>query len=205
MTTVAGSERTMDKYLARVRAALLGLPEGEIDDILRELRSHIVELAGANGGDVEAAIRSLGDPVDLSKSYRTENLLAQAECGGSPLAILQGLRHGSRSGIGRFLGTVLYVFGYANVLTLWAAAIEKLFAPSRTGLWYEPGSWWPFTLVTDGQPPPGAREVLGWWLIPAAAVLGWALRYLIDRIALRWIRRHRRSTARPPAPGEEQR
>src|ERR1035437_8643553 len=129
ITAALGSESRIDTYLARVRAALRGMPDREIDDILHELRSHIVELA--EGAGAEAALRSLGDPVHLAKTYRAENLMAQADCSGSPLAIRQGLRHASRNGIGRVLITVAYVFGYANVLTLWAAAIEKLFTPSR--------------------------------------------------------------------------
>lgn len=199
MTTAPGTESKIESYLARVRAALRGMPEREADDILRELRSHILELAGEDGADVEAGLQSLGDPVDLAKTYRTENLIAQAECSGSPLVILQGLRHASQSRSGRFLVTVLYFFGYANVLALWAAAIEKIFSPSRTGLWYTPGKIWSLTLVTDNNGPAGGRELLGWWLVPAFLVVGWILRLLIDRIAQWWIRRYRRSRISPAA------
>lgn len=192
MIAAAGSEPKIESYLAQVRTALRGLPEREIADILRELHSHIVELT-TEGADVEAALRSLGDPVDLAKTYRAENLMVQAECSGSPLVILQGLRHASRSRLGRLFVTALYFFGYANVLTLWAAAIEKLIAPARTGLWYTPGKMWSLNLVTNSSGPTGARELLGWWLVPIALVAGWALRYLIDWIAQWWIRRYRRS------------
>jgi uncharacterized membrane protein len=61
MTTIAGPEAKIEGYLAQVRAALRGLPASESDDILRELRSHIVDLS-RDGADVEAALRSLGDP-----------------------------------------------------------------------------------------------------------------------------------------------
>ena len=193
MTTKTSSESQIESYLAQVRTALRGIPEREIEDILRELRSHVIELKEEEGGDVDAALGSLGDPVDLARTYRAENQLMRAECSGSPLAILQGLRHASRNRWGRSLLTVLYVFGYANVLTLWAAAIDKLFAPSRTGLWHTPGKIWPLNWVTDGSAPAGAHEVLGWWLVPIALVVGWALRSLIDWIAQWWIRRYRRS------------
>lgn len=195
MTTLVSSESQIDSYLARVRTALRGLPERELEDILRELRSHVSELAETEGP--KEALRSLGDPVDLAKTYRTENQMARAECSGSPLVILQGLRHSSSSWWGRFLVTVVYVFFYANVVTLWAAPIEKLIAPSRTGFFYTPGSFWSLTLVTDGHAPAGSREVLGWWLIPATLVAGWVLRYLIDHVARWWIRRYRRSQAAP--------
>lgn len=192
MTTAAGVDPKIESYLARVRVALRGLPESEIEDILRELRSNTVELAGEEAAEVEAALRSLGDPIDLARTYRSENQMVRAECSGSPLVIMQGLRHASQSRLGRVAATALYAFGYINVLTLWAAAIHKLFAPSHTGLWYTPGWIWSLTLVTGGGQPEGARELLGWWLVPVALALGWGVRYMTDRIAQWWIRRYRR-------------
>jgi hypothetical protein len=47
--------------------------------------------------------------------------------------------------------------------------------------------------VTNGNPPAGARDLLGWWLIPAAVVGGWILRYFIDWVARGWLRRYRHS------------
>jgi hypothetical protein len=88
---------------------------------------------------METILRSLGDPVELAETYWTENRMIQAECAGSPLVIL-------------------YVFGYANVVTVWTAAIEKLFASSRIGLWYTPGSFWPLQLVTTVESPPARRS-----------------------------------------------
>lgn len=192
MMTATGIESTIESYLARVRAALRGMPEREIEDILRELRTHIADLSEPDGHGVDAAIRSLGHPVDIAKTYLAENLMVQAECSGSPLVILQGLRHASRSRRGRLLVTALYFFGYINVFTLWAAAIEKLLAPSRGGLWYVPGHWSSISLITSGSPPSGARELLGWWLVPIAVLVGWALKVVTDRIAQLWIGRYRR-------------
>ncbi len=183
----------IENYLARVRTALRGLPEREIDDILRELRSHADELAGPDGTNVDAALQSLGDPVDLAHTYRAENTMVQAECTGSALVILQGLRHATRTRAGRLLAGTLYALGYINVVSLWVAALDKLLAPSRTGLWYAPDNAWPLIWVTDGRSPAGAREVLGWWLVPAAIVAGFVLRYLVDQTARWWIRRYRRA------------
>lgn len=191
MTTTTDSESKLEGYLARVRAALSGLPDREIDDILRELRSHVDELAGEPGGDATVALESLGDPAELARTYRTENQMTRAQCSNSPLVMLQGLRHASASRWGQVFVTVLYLVGYMNVVTLWTAAFDKLFSPSRTGLWYTPSNVWSLALLTSGNPHTGSRELLGWWLIPAAIVAGWGLRYLIDRIAQWWIRRYR--------------
>jgi uncharacterized membrane protein len=167
MTTASHVESGTERYLSRVRVALRGLPDAEIADILRELRSHIVEIGEAGRLGEQAALASLGDPVDLAKTYRTDNLMTQAECVGSPLVILQGLRHASRSQWGRVAVSALYFFGYANVLSLWAAALDGLFTPSRSS----------------------------WWVVPAYLVLGWILQQAIDRTAQWWIRRYRRSNA----------
>src|SRR5215813_849600 len=192
MTTTVGLDPKVESYLAGVRAALRGMPKHEIDDILRELRSHVVDLTGKEGSGVKVALESLGDPVELAKTYRAESQMVRAECSGSPLIILQGLRHASRSRLGRVTATALYALGYINVLTLWAAAIDKLFAPTRAGLWYVPGEIWSLTLVTSGNPLAGARELLGWWLVPIAVLVGWAIRHVTDRIAQWWIGRYRR-------------
>jgi hypothetical protein len=188
-----GAEPSIERYLARVRVALRGLPEREIDDILRELRNHVEELAGGDGPGVEAALRSLGDPLDLAQTYRSENQMVRAECSGSPLVILQGLRHVGTWG--RVAVTALFVLGYLGMGTLWAGAIEKVLAPSRGGLWYTPGDFWSITLNVGGNPPAGARELLGWWVVPLTLLAGWGVKYGSDRMAQWSIGRYRRSKA----------
>ena len=195
MISSAGSESRLDSYFARVRVALRGLPEREIEDILRELRSHVDEVAGKEGSGVEAALQSLGDPLDLAQTYRSQNQMVRAECSGSPLVILQGLRHASGGTLGRVTLTALYVLGYFGMGTLWAGALEKLLAPSRGGLWYTPGDFSSITLLVGGDPPAGARELLGWWVVPIALLAGWGVKVVSDRAARWLIRRHRRSTA----------
>lgn len=190
---IVDSGRNLERYLAQVRAALRGLPEPEIDDILRELRSHIVE-STSDGTAVDVALRALGNPVDLAKTYQADNQMAQAECTCSPLVILQGLRHTSKSRLGCVVVTALYCFAYTFVVILLAAAVTKIFSPAHTGLFYAPGNLLSLQLIVDGSPPPGARELLGWWLVPTALASGLALRYPIDWVAQWWIRRYRRST-----------
>src|SRR5579862_248387 len=112
MNTQSGADPRIDKFLSKVRVALRGLTESEIDDILRELRSHIVDLAGDEAAGIDTALRSLGDPVDLAKTYKGETQMVHAECSGSPIVILAGLRHASRGFVGRVTSTALYFFGY---------------------------------------------------------------------------------------------
>jgi len=178
MIASTGAKPVIERYLGRVRVALRGLPEREVDDILRELRSHVDELVGKEGSGVEAALQSLGDPVDLAQTYRPDNEIVRARCSDSPLIILQGLRRASRGTLGRATATALYVFGYSTMVMLWVEALEKLLARSR-----------------GGNPPSGARELLGWWVVPIALLAGWGIKYASDRSARWWIGRHRRSQA----------
>ena len=196
MTKNDRMESKVEIYLDRVRAALRGLPARQIDDIMRELRAHASELAEGKG--IEVALASLGDPVDLAKAYLAESRIVQAECSSSTLLIFLGLRHAGRTRAGRFVASVLYVFGYVNVVALWLAAADKLLFPSRTGLWYSPGRWNSLALVTNGNAPPGAHQLLGWWLIPVAILAGWILRYLTDSVARWWLRRYRQSEGGSP-------
>ena len=191
MIASIGTDPRIERYLARVRVALRGLPEREIDEILRELRNHVEELAGGEGPGVQAALRSLGDPLNLAQTYRSGNQMVRAECSGSPLVILQGLRHVGTWG--RITATALFVLGYLGMGTLWAGAIEKVLAPSRGGLWHTPGDFWSVTLAVGGNPPAGAHELLGWWVVPIALLAGWGVKYLSDRLAQWWIGRYRRS------------
>jgi len=195
MTASTGTAPKIDRYLARVRVALRGLPEREIEDILRELRSHVVDMSGAEESGVEAALQSLGDPLELARTYRSENEMVRAQCSGSPLVILPGLRLASGGTVGRVTASALYVFGYFVMGTLWAGALEKVLAPSRGGLWYTPGDFWSMTLLVGGDPPAGARELLGWWVVPLALLAGWGVKYVSDRLARWWIGRYRRSYA----------
>ena len=159
MTKNDSVESMVESYLERVGTALHGLPERQIDDILRELRAHAIELAEGRGIDV--AFASLGDPVELAKAYQAESQIIRGECSSSTLRILLGLRHAGRTRAGRFLATVLYAIGYVNVVTLWLVAADKLMFPSRTGLWYVPGNWTSLALRSSGSPPPGAHDLLG--------------------------------------------
>src|SRR5467141_2255756 len=66
-----GSPMTADdEYLGQVSRAMMGMAGPVRDDILRELRGHIVESSAANGGNVHASLEALGSPRDVGRHYR---------------------------------------------------------------------------------------------------------------------------------------
>ena len=54
-----GAATKIESYLPQVRAALRGLPEREIEHILRELRSHALDLGGEDERQVDKALSNL--------------------------------------------------------------------------------------------------------------------------------------------------
>lgn len=185
-----GTDPTAERYLTRVRAALRGLPAPQVEDIVLELRGHISERSEA-GGDLQETLRALGDPLGLARQFRAEHAATRAECSRSPLAIMQSLLLLRRGRLARWAALVLAGWGFAWSFLLAAAAVEKIFSPRDVGLWARPGgAWWP-RLLLDGPGPAGTRELLGWWFVPVAAVMGAALFFLTRTGALWWIRRSR--------------
>jgi hypothetical protein len=187
--TRAGSESDVERYLDRVRAALHGMREADIGEIVLELRGHIAERLGA-GDDAAVVLRSLGNPAALAREYRTDRVTQHAECTASPIAILHSLlllRRGSLTG---WLVLALAAFGYAWALALGAASIEKILSPHDVGLWYGPPLSMP-RLMIDGPGPAGTRELLGWWFVPLGLAAGAVLFFLTRQLGLWRIRRFR--------------
>lgn len=190
--TRAGPDSDVERYLDRVRAALHGMPEAEMDEIVLELRGHIAERLGA-GDDAGAVFRSLGDPTALAREYRTDRVTKHAECTASPIAVLHSLLLLRRGSFAGWLVLALAAFGYAWALALGAASIEKILSPHDVGLWYAPGTRSIPRLMIDGPGPAGTRELLGWWFVPLGLAAGAILFFLARQLGL-WRIRHFRET-----------
>jgi hypothetical protein len=207
MATVTDeTQQKIDGYIARLRKCLRGIDEQELREILEELRGHILDKSAVSGEKpvavaVDRTLTSLGTPEQLAGEYLTDNLLARAEASRSPLRILQILfRWASLSVVGFFvfLGSVVgYFLGAALIL----CALLKPVHPQTAGLWRIPagaeGSAFSLRLGF-GSAPPGATDVLGWWIIPIGLVVGCALVMLTTRFGLGCARRFR--TSRKFAP-----
>jgi hypothetical protein len=198
-----GPQQRIEAYLNSLRRCLRGVAENEVREIVEELRSHIVEKAAAGGvsGEltvegVEATIAALGSPEELAAQYLTDNLLARVEVSRSPVKILRNLFRWASLSIAGFwvlLGAVIgYFFGIVFVLV----AVAKLFHPHTAGLWILPsdsgGTNWSFRLGF-GSVPAGARDALGWWIVPMGWFGGGALVMLTTQIAVWYVRQYRRA------------
>lgn len=177
---------TIDRYLERVRAGLEGLPSTKAEEIVLELRSHLLERAAL--GNAQEAVAALGEPETLARQYREDDTFARAECARSPIVLLQSLillRRGSAMG---WLVLFLCATGYAWAIALAAAAVEKILSPRDVGLWI--GHGFP-RLTVDGATPQGFHEVLGWWMVPFGLAMCVLLLGVTRQFGLWWIRRRK--------------
>ena len=198
MTMASDSQQRVDAYLEKVRKGLAGLSREATREIVDELRSHIVEKT-AWGGDVaavEPVLAALGRPEELAAQYMADELLARAANSRSPVLLLRALlRWASLSAAGLFV-TIGCLAGYLLGASFALCAILKPLHPHAAGLWRLAGDPDAYSLrLGFGDVPAGARELLGWWIVPLGLLIGAGLSLLTTQFALWSVRLYRRSHA----------
>jgi hypothetical protein len=188
----------LDTYLEQVRRNLKGLPRSEADEIVAELRSHVLDrVAGQpTPNQVEAAIAALGSPREVARINLTERVGAEVEEDRSPLTVLRGVaRLAVLSVYGAFTGLVSFT-GYLVSAAFVITAISKTLGRDRAGLWRWPKETGGYGYVLGVTDHPHGQELLGWWIIPvsiaSAAIVGW----LTWRFGIFSVRLMRRSAQR---------
>src|SRR5579872_4332739 len=184
MAMAAGdAQQTIETYLARLRARLGGISEQDVREIVEELRSHIVDKAGAGAEGVTAAgvsatLAALGSPEELASEYMTDNLLARAEISRSPVRILESLFRWASLSMAGFFAFMVCLVGYLLGVSFVLCALLKPIHPLTAGLWILPAGANDFMIslrLGFGSAPAGGRELLGWWIVPIGLVVGCGL------------------------------
>jgi uncharacterized membrane protein len=184
MTQAERLQRRIDAYLAELRRCLGELPPEEVHDILQEIRGHILERTEANGELTEERLvdilKALGRPEEIAPLYQVDSVVARARGSLSPSLVLRAMHRWSVvSGWGLVI-FLLGIIGYSTGFSLILSALAKFVWPARVGAWVGGGRFVIGTLFV-----PGARDVLGWWLVPIGLTLG-ALIVLGTTRLLRW-------------------
>ncbi len=80
MSLSEASQKAIDDYIASLRRQLRDLMEEDMNDIVEEIRAHILDKtsAGADPGQVEQTLAALGPPAALAARYRTEEMMRRA-------------------------------------------------------------------------------------------------------------------------------
>jgi|SRR5580698_9889757 uncharacterized membrane protein len=184
----------IDAYLMRLRTSLGDLPTEEASEIVREIRGHLVErvqeMDPVNDEVLTQFLRGFGSPEDIASLYETRAMVARARVSASPVLILRAtIRWAARSMIG-FLACSIALFGYAFGVGTLICAFLKPFHPDRVGLWVGRRGWdlSMGAISAAEQTRDQARELLGWWLIPFALIVG-PLMLILTTMILRWMLR----------------
>lgn len=190
----------LTRYLDDLRARLGGLPPGEIDDIAAELRGHVEERLEERGGGLDAIgviLERLGAPEELAALYRAdrqlERALDPAASGFSPWRLVAGVARWATVSVAGGFALLLLVAGYWVAVSFCIAAVTRLFAPGRVGLFRLTGGEYSLRLGLLAPPPAGSQELLGFWIVPLGALAGgavyWVTTRLVRSVAGRWRRR----------------
>jgi len=186
---IGQAQGQIDFYLAALRKQLAGLPAKDVEEILLELRGHIVERAAEGDSDqnrtsVEQILRQLGTPEQIGSLYRTDAMVAHARASLSPALIIRTtIRWATKTVLG-FVAFLVGALGYALGASLIVCAILKPFFPENIGLWINPHG-----MVLGAQmPKPHGHELLGWWIIAYGLALGMAFIFGTT-VFLRWMLR----------------
>ena len=160
----------IDQYLATFRSHLGSLTLAQREEALSEIGAHIRD-AVAESGDVSTVLTSLGSPEDLAAQYGDSALVQRATETASPVLLLRAALRLATKGVSGMLVFLCGFFGYIFALTIALIGFIKPFAPATTGLWLRNGK----VIVCGAMvqvPPAPAHEILGWWCVPLALVLG---------------------------------
>jgi hypothetical protein len=190
MTLADNAHTRIDEYLDTLRARLCGVNEQDAWEFVEELRSHIHDKISAAGemtpAVVERVLTALGNPEELASEFRTNVLLTGAVNSRSPIQILPILfRWASFSVTGLFvlLGAI---GGYFVGGVLFICAMLKPFHPHTAGLWAfhdETGDLNLSFRLGSANPPAGAHELLGWWIVPIGVLVALGLVLSTSRLA----------------------
>ena len=178
----------VDAYLMRLRRSLGELPPEEINEILREIRSHILDRAEASGEMTDEKLanilKELGQPEDIGPLYQAEAMVARARSSFSPLLILRTTIRWATMSIAGMLALIFGLFGYGVGLALMISALLKPIFPDRIGAWASSNGF----SIGMHDPSTRAVDVLGWWIIPVG-IIGGALFVIGTTRFLRWLLR----------------
>ena len=106
------TDSRVDSYLSRLSAALAAVGPSEREEIVREIRAHILDSVSSAtdaAGAVDRVLRLLGGPEELADHYTTERLLTRAGRSFSPWLLLRTSWRWAKLGIA---GTITFFVAF---------------------------------------------------------------------------------------------
>ncbi|MCJ8318430.1 MAG: hypothetical protein MJK12_02280 [Colwellia sp.] len=165
--------KDLSKYLSR-------LDKFNADEVIREIESHIldaIELQEQNGHqiDAQAILDGFGEPRALANQYVEHMLKGTAPPRG--FKAIQSVKKGVTKSLYYSMG----LFGFGISLFLILIGLGKLFMPDAIGVWS--AAQGNSVIITFSEHAyPNSTELLGYWLIPIAIVIGIGTALLTKRV-----------------------
>ena len=182
--TTSSAQRIYNDYMKRVENNSTALSKDDKAELLMEFNSHIYEgtLNSTPENEVEVllnVIGRLGSPEEILKPLVARKKLYQALHSFNPTHIFQAISLNLKNGLVYSVFGFLYIMLFSFVIIIAA----KLITPQNTGLFYTGNSFRGFGFISETA---GTTEVLGYWIVPLAAITA-LLFYLTITLLLRFI------------------
>ncbi|MCK0068521.1 HAAS signaling domain-containing protein [Kordiimonas laminariae] len=155
------------EYLKSLGRYLSRLDKATADEVIREIESHIYDRLEEQGAEVTVSdiLDDFGNPRDLASAY-VDHIVD----GAPPPKGFKAIE-AVKKGVGKSLYYGTAVFGYLVAAALVLLGLAKPFLADSIGVWTAPHGE-AFVVGMISNQPPGTAELLGWWLVPIALVLG---------------------------------
>jgi hypothetical protein len=179
-------DRTSEAWLRRLKWALAEIPSPEREDILAEARSHIEDRVAAGRPPAEV-VAEFGPADAYARDFidemETTGALGAQRSGDLLGVVVRRVHRSLAAALALFAVLLLGLVAFSMMIMVWL----KVTDPAHAGLWIGPHEQ--FIGVIDD--PSKARDVLGLWLYPLAALvllLGWTIGRAILIWAVRTLR-----------------
>jgi hypothetical protein len=172
------SKKLLEEYLRKLKEVLRPLPEKEKEEIVLEIKGHIQERisqssqAEDNAEALKNALARLGKPEEYGFEFVTDYFLSQGIERKHAGMIFKGLlRWGCNTLVG-FFYSIFFFVSYLISASFVIVGIMKPIFPEKVGFFLRDGKVQNFGLVMGVTDRQGMHEVLGYWIIPIALVIG---------------------------------
>jgi len=171
------SRRLWDDYLGRVETAVEPLRSGIRTELVREIKTHLLESIEKDDAEDEAervlnATEKMGRPEAYLEPIVTDRMIEEGSTTFNPIWILKGLGRTLMRGVKAGLIGLLFGIGYLVALAVTSLAVLKPIFPNHVGLFYDPSTGLQRFAFGFLDNPAGRPEVLGYWIIPVSLLLG---------------------------------
>lgn len=190
MSASGESQKSIEQYLTSLRKQLHDLMDHDVNDIVEEIRFHILDKTSGDYSpkNIAATLAALGKPEELASRYRTDELMKRAQSSRSPLLTLRSLFRWATLSLVGLTVFAASVIGYAMGGILVIVGFYKLIFPRNGGIWFNPRPGGKgidgeagFSFISGGTWTHPGHEIIGMWLVPIGLILGSGLLLLTFR------------------------